>query len=73
MKGLAFIVDIDESIPNMICCDQKRLQHILIHLLSNSIKYTYQGSITLSISRDLELEDCLNFTVVDTGIGMDEN
>lgn len=61
---------IDETLPEVIICDKNRLAHILVHLLLNSIKYTITGKVTLSISRDVELEDCINFTVVDTGVGM---
>ena len=47
--------------------DQNRLKQILINLLSNSLKFTYNGLITLKISLK---EYILEFIVEDTGIGM---
>ncbi|WP_440876124.1 ABC transporter substrate-binding protein [Thalassotalea sp. PLHSN55] len=50
--------------------DAIRIKQILMNLLSNSLKFTEHGQVTLSISHQ---EDIVNIKVKDTGIGMSEN
>ena len=52
--------------------DVQRLQQILINLLSNANKFTEQGSITLGIEIHKE-QDCVYFSVTDTGRGIPED
>ena len=52
--------------------DVQRLQQILINLLSNANKFTEQGSITLGIEINEE-QDCVYFSVTDTGRGIPED
>ena len=65
---------VDSSIPKALMCDEFRIKQILINLLSNSIKFTENGEISLSVNcigktdRSYQLE----FSVTDTGIGMSE-
>jgi PAS domain S-box-containing protein len=71
-KGLAFTIDIAPQVPKVLIGDSLRLKQALINLLGNAIKFTQQGSVTLSISL-LELtatETRLLFAVTDTGIGI---
>ncbi|WP_157315159.1 ATP-binding protein [Chitinibacter sp. GC72] len=68
-KGLAFLVDV-AHLPHEGCLgDPTRLRQVLINLVSNAIKFTEHGSIKLSAYRDGEQ---IKFSVVDTGIGLDE-
>jgi signal transduction histidine kinase/ActR/RegA family two-component response regulator len=73
-KGLSLEIDIDKDVPRKIRGDDTRLRQILINLLSNSIKFTYQGEVSLHIStHSIDLENKvveLEFEVRDTGIGM---
>ena len=82
-KGLAFVVDRTSDLPRSIRTDPQRLDQILRNLLSNAFKFTESGSVTLKIARadlasDPELEalaagiGAIAFSVVDTGIGVDE-
>jgi DegV family protein with EDD domain len=48
-KGLDFKLHIDSSIPSMLCGDEVRIKQILINLLNNAVKYTSEGSVTLSV------------------------
>lgn len=57
------------SIPNFVIADEKRLRQILINLISNAIKFTPQGSVTLTIEYRNQVAV---FSVQDTGIGIDE-
>ena len=58
------------EIPLKIISDPHRLKQILLNLLSNSIKFTKSGSITLEIGLNFNK---LKFSVSDTGIGIPEN
>ncbi len=53
-----------------IMADHSRILQVMINLLSNSQKYTQNGSITISLNED---DDFQSVSVIDTGEGMDEN
>ena len=64
----------DEAIPKIIESDKGKIYRILLNLISNAIKFTTEGSITLSV-KALEQKGektFLQFEVRDTGIGIDE-
>lgn len=74
-KSLEFKMDIDETIPNIMMGDDIRIRQVLINLLNNAIKYTFNGKVSLKISKVLCEEDdmvALLFEVKDTGIGIKE-
>ncbi|MEC4892484.1 MAG: ATP-binding protein [Oscillatoria sp. PMC 1051.18] len=60
-----------EIAPEIGICiaDQRRLKQILVNLLSNAIKFTEAGSVILKVSQQ---EKMLLFSVVDTGIGINQ-
>ncbi len=64
--------DIDPNIPNNLIGDNSRLAQILINLLDNSLKFTNQGEVSLTINLIKSEDDCsyLKFEVKDTGIGI---
>jgi signal transduction histidine kinase len=67
-KALDLIIEINTSLEN-VKGDEKHLKQILINLLSNSVKFTQKGSITLKVN---EQNDYLMFCVIDTGIGLEK-
>ncbi len=69
-KGLTFEVDFDDSIPNLLMIDKLRLKQILINLVSNAIKFTKKGSVSITATWEPTAE-CLTVDVSDTGIGID--
>jgi CheY-like chemotaxis protein/two-component sensor histidine kinase len=67
-KNINFSIEIDKSIPNVVCGDELRITQILINLLSNAFKFTgTDGSVTLKCYFGSGL---LNFIVSDSGIGI---
>ena len=70
-KGLALEVLVS-ALPPFLVGDANRLGQILINYLSNAVKFTHQGSITLSARIEAETADDLliRFEVTDSGIGM---
>ncbi len=66
-KGLQFNYFFSPELPLGISSDEKRLRQILTHLLSNAIKFTRKGKITLTV---VSYEGKTRFQVIDTGIGI---
>jgi CheY-like chemotaxis protein len=71
-KGLRMSVHIDAALPEWIRVDGSRLNQILFNLLGNAIKFTEQGSVALTATVSPERVDRFDLTVVDTGIGIDD-
>ena len=67
-KGLELVCDIDPDIPHRIKGDAIRLRQVLNNLLSNAIRYTETGDITIYAVRK---DDRIEIGVKDTGIGID--
>jgi signal transduction histidine kinase/DNA-binding response OmpR family regulator len=82
-KGLDFKVKFDPKLPETIRTDEKRLQQIVLNLLSNAFKFTSKGSVTLGV-RCAEkgwtpdhpalrgASKAIQISVTDTGIGIPE-
>lgn len=71
-KGLEFIIDVDEKLPRVLYGDEQRIKQIFLNILSNAIKYTQEGSITLTAHGEVTGEGALllKVSVADTGIGI---
>ena len=72
-KPIEMLFDVDPAIPSVVVGDKLRLQQVLINLGGNAVKFTEHGDVVLSL-RLLERSDTtamLQFTVRDTGIGID--
>ncbi|MBF0609901.1 MAG: response regulator [Magnetococcales bacterium] len=67
-KGLVLTCRLMDGLPPRVLGDPQRLRHILLHLLNNAIKYTKQGSVTLTVKP--EENQRLLFTVADSGCGI---
>jgi CheY-like chemotaxis protein len=66
-RGLVFRIVREEVFPERQLGDSLRLRQILANLLNNALKFTKNGSVTLTCSADPEN---LRFLVADTGVGM---
>jgi CheY-like chemotaxis protein len=69
-KGIALRLSIEGEVPDTISCDPTRLRQVLINLLGNAVKFTEQGSVTLTLRRPDPLTARMTFEIEDTGIGM---
>ena len=71
-KGLRLEADVDRGLPPWLVGDASRVRQVLVNLLGNAVKFTEQGSVTLSLA----VEDAgpertrVRFGVRDTGIGI---
>ncbi len=81
-KGLKFLIETEDELPEKIITDGKRLSQIIKNLLSNAFKFTEKGTVTLKIFRPkpgvlldwsgLDHSKSVAFSVVDTGKGIAE-
>lgn len=76
-KGLDFKVEIASNIPPGLFLDETRLRQILLNLIGNAIKFTSEGSVTVSVNTK-EKDSYGSFVdliieVKDTGVGIPEN
>lgn len=71
-KGLTFETHIDATIQEYLIGDRMRVYQILNNLLSNAFKFTEEGKISLSITKNYQRTNKLsiNFKIEDTGIGI---
>ncbi|MDB5623126.1 MAG: putative sensory histidine kinase, partial [Devosia sp.] len=80
-KGLAFTIEIDPSLPETMRTDEKRLQQVVLNLLSNAFKFTARGEVKLRFGleetapshRGRPAPRMLSVAVTDTGIGIPED
>jgi CheY-like chemotaxis protein/GAF domain-containing protein/HAMP domain-containing protein len=79
-KGIELIINIDKDVPKEIPTDIQRVHQIIKNLMSNAIKFTPKGSVTLSVHKpdesikfsnsNLTPKNSIALSVIDTGIGI---
>ncbi|WP_347052109.1 GAF domain-containing hybrid sensor histidine kinase/response regulator [Flavobacterium olei] len=71
-KEVEFNLFLDAEIPDMVVGDQGRLNQILVNLIGNSLKFTNEGEVVVSVKKIDETEDNHTFKIAvkDTGIGI---
>jgi PAS domain S-box-containing protein len=74
-KNLVLIKNYDPRIPEVLVGDPVRLHQIILNLVSNSVKFTSQGVITVTVNLIEETDEqvTIEFAVSDTGIGIAED
>ena len=73
-KGIDIVVRIDAGVPPRIMGDPTRLSQVLYNLVSNAIKHTNEGAVTIAITAvsQTDSDTTLHFSVKDTGPGIPE-
>ncbi|MBQ8031471.1 MAG: response regulator, partial [Butyrivibrio sp.] len=79
-KSLKLFVDVDENIPHILFGDEIRIKQCMINIITNAVKYTEEGAVTLKVSyEEVKNEEFfdddedyidLRVSVSDTGIGI---
>lgn len=70
-KGLELQVKRELDFPKLLYIDSARFKQVLVNLISNSLKFTFSGSIQVYLAYDYTMQ-MLNVTVADTGIGIND-
>ena len=70
-KGITFKLQVDEKLPTLLL-DIVRFNQVINNLVSNAIKFTKQGSVTLKITKQEDRNGtvCMRTEIIDTGIGI---
>jgi two-component system, sensor histidine kinase and response regulator len=73
-KGLWLRVEVAADVPATVQGDALRLRQVLVNLVTNAVKFTERGGVTVSVAATPAPDDRigLRFAVRDTGIGLDE-
>ena len=71
-KNLDLVMNIDKHLPSELMGDEKRIKQILINIMDNAVKYTEEGSVTVTVEGEEYVDDevLLSIKVADTGIGI---
>lgn len=70
-KDIELVVDVEDSAPDEIQADLARLRQVMVNLVGNAVKFTDSGSITMRVTTPSEKPGYVEFSVHDTGIGID--
>jgi len=68
-KAIDLRIDVDAAVPAYVLGDTGRIRQVLLNLMSNAVKFTTRGAITVRV---YPVCDRLTFAVSDTGIGIPE-
>lgn len=73
-SGIELQSSLPKDLPVQVHGDEGRIRQILVNLVSNAIKFTHRGQVTVRVMRkDPGTREALAFEVVDTGIGIDSS
>ncbi len=73
-KNLELVIEYDKNIPDTLLGDPVRLHQIILNLVSNSVKFTSKGKITVAVRllSEIDKKTVIEFEVSDTGIGISD-
>lgn len=70
-KGLEITLDVSRDVPNLVRGDPGRFRQVVVNLVKNAVKFTREGSVTVSVRRsEHEGKEGISIAVADTGIGV---
>jgi PAS domain S-box-containing protein len=71
-KNLLLVKEYDSNIPEVLIGDPVRLHQIILNLMSNAVKFTSKGKITVGVKmlREDKEKVTVEFSITDTGIGI---
>lgn len=74
-KNLILVKEYDRNIPNVLVGDPVRLHQIILNLISNAVKFTNVGKITVKVElvKDYKTSVVVRIAVIDTGIGINQD
>ena len=73
-KALQLTYRVQPGVPDALVGDPTRLHQVIANLLSNAIRFTEEGEVSVTVEKEVETEDevVLHFILSDTGIGIPE-
>jgi len=71
-KEIKISHSLDRALPRVVVGDRTRLKQVLLNLISNAVKFTETGEVSIRVEPDGSRPDVVRFFVKDSGIGMSE-
>ena len=74
-KGIRFNIDIGDEVDGAhLWSDKGRIKQVLLNLISNAVKFTFAGSITITVRKEVRDNNCVVvFVISDSGIGIKDD
>ncbi|GAB2768275.1 hypothetical protein GCM10027020_21500 [Nocardioides salsibiostraticola] len=72
-RGITLAWSVDPRVPRCVVGDRTRVIQVLNNLLTNALKFTSIGRVDLDVTIGLDPDRSVQFSVSDTGIGIDQN
>ncbi len=71
-KGIDFVVDVEEDLPELLYGDEMRIRQIVLNLLNNAVKYTDEGRVSFTVRGVFSSDHSVRlvFDITDTGRGI---
>ncbi len=72
-KGIALRLEVGPEVPELVIGDRRKINQLLLNIIGNAIKFTDQGSVTVSVqgqATDQPSRKRISFAISDTGIGI---
>lgn len=69
-KDLKIEINCDKDVPRLLCGDETHIRQIIVNLLTNAVKYTKKGYVTMKVGGEFTEGYILKVSVKDTGIGI---
>ena len=74
-KGLEILLEVSPCLPHLVSMDETRIRQVLFNLVSNAVKFTHKGSVSISVESSKVARKPgfthLQISVADTGIGIE--
>ena len=73
IRKIKWLCDIDKKIPNEFITDPRRLKQVLMNLIGNSMKFTFEGYVKIKATLIyIQNKQAIKVTIIDTGLGINE-
>jgi two-component system, sensor histidine kinase len=72
-QGINLFAEVEKDVPQILRADTLRLKQILFNMVSNAIKFTEKGFVSLRVFKVEKTSNKIYFEVKDTGIGISQN
>ncbi|MGN7612878.1 ATP-binding protein, partial [Magnetococcales bacterium HHB-1] len=70
-KGIQLLIHLDKRLPGMVKGDVGAIRRIFMNLISNALKFTEEGAVSITVKCAPSKPDHIHFQVEDSGIGLD--
>lgn len=72
-RNIELVCSFKPGVPEFVIGDPTRLRQIILNIISNAVKFTSNGEVSITVSRDISLHspDSITFCIIDNGVGIE--